>query len=188
MRRKVQPEILEAAIKLFGLYGFHGVTTRDLANEADVVEGSIYMWFKSKDLLYMQAVTSVVAQVNQEFTRFVIATVGKSEEFDPKRLHDALRTWYLSISQSAGRLLMQVLIGDDKLNKTAREPLDQVINVIAGQLDRQKKGNRKFNSQAAARTLVRALIWGKVIHANAGAAEKDMNEILQQWLLAVEAR
>jgi AcrR family transcriptional regulator len=186
-RRRVQPEILKASIKLFGHHGFHGVTTRDLAKEADVVEGSIYMWFESKELLYMQAVNSVVTQVNQEFTKFVVAVFGKSQEFDPKKLGEALRTWYLALPQPGARLLMQVIIGDDKLNKTAREPLDQMVNIIANALDRQKKGNRKFNSQAAARTLVRALIWGKVESANAAAAEQDMSETLHQWLLPLEA-
>lgn len=186
-RRRVEPEILETGIRLFGAYGFHGVTTRDLAQEAHVMEGSIYKWFDSKDILYLKAVNAVIAQVNQEFHRFVVTMLGKSQEFDARRLQEALRTWYQSISEPAARLLIQVMISDDKLSKTVREPLDQLTNVIADHLDRQKRG-RKFNSQAAARTLVRALLWAKVANKTASAAEQDMNEILQQWLLPLEAR
>lgn len=185
-RRKVEPEILKAAIDLFGKYGFYGVTTKDLAKEADVQEGSIYKWFTSKDLLYLKAVTTVVTQVNQEFHRFVVAMLGKSQASDAKRLQEALRTWYQSISGPAARLLMQVMISDAKLSKTVCEPLDQITSVIADSLDRQKKASRKFNSQAAARTLVRALLWARVTNGNASAAEQDMSEILQQWLLPLE--
>ena len=183
MRRKVQPDILQAAIKLFGLYSFNGVTTRDLAKEAEVVEGAIYMWFKNKENLYLQAVSAVITQTNEQFTKFVMKVFGASEDPDPARISEAMRAWYASMPRPAARLLLQVLISDDKRNKLAREPLDQIINVLAKTLERQKKSNRKFNPQAAARMLVRALFWGKVIDGK--AADHDMNEILQQWLLAL---
>lgn len=161
---------------------------RDLAKEAKVVEVSIYTWFKTKDLLYLKAVTSVINLVNQEFHRFLVTMVGKSQEFDLKRLHEALRNWYRSIPETTARLLLQVIVSDDKLNKTVREPLGQLANAIADILDRQKKASRKFNSQAAARTLIRALLLAKVENDSASAAEQDMNEVLQQWLLALETR
>ena len=187
-RRKVEPEILETAIRLFGTYGFHGVTTRDLAREADVMEGSIYKWFSSKDLLYKKAIASVIEQVNLEFHRFVVKILEKSQESDLKRLQDALRTWYRSIPEPAARLLMQVTVSDNKLNKTTRQPLAELTNLIADGLDRQKKASRKSNSQAAARTLLRALLWAKVENENAAAAEHDMNETLQWWISAQDPR
>ncbi len=184
-RRKVEPEILETAIKLFGTYGFHGVTTRDLAKAADVMEGSIYTWFKSKDLLYKKAVATVIEQVNLEFHRFVVTMLEKSNDSDLKKLQDALRTWYRSIPEPAARLLMQVIVSDNKLNKAVREPLTELTNLIADGLDRQRKAPRKSNSQAAARTLLRALVWAKVENDNATSAEHDMNETLQWWIPAV---
>lgn len=187
-QRRVEPEILEVAIRLFGIYGFRGVTMSNLAREARVFEVSIYTWFKTKDLLYLKAVTSVINLVNQEFHRFLVTMVGKSQEFDLKRLQDALRNWYRAIPEPSARLLLQVIIGDDKLNKTVREPLSQLANAIADVLDRQKKAPRKFNSQTAARTLIRALLLAKVDNESAAAAEQDMNDVLQQWLLALETR
>lgn len=187
-RRRVEPEILEVAIRLFGLYGFRGVTMKDLAKEARVFEVSIYTWFKNKDLLYLKAVTTVVNLVNQEFHKFLVATVGKSPELGLKRLQDALRNWYRSIPEPAARLLLQVIISDDKLSKTVREPLGQLANAIADVLDRQKKASRKFNSQTAARTLIRALLLARVENDNAPDSEQDMNDVLQQWVLVLEAR
>jgi AcrR family transcriptional regulator len=183
MRRRVKPDILEAAIKLFGLYSFNGVTTRDLAREAETVEGAIYMWFKNKENLYLQAVSAVITQTNEQFTHFVMKVFGASEEADSARISEAVRAWYASIPRPSARLLLQVLISDDKRSKLAREPLEQIINALAKTLDRQKKSNRKFNPQAAAKTLIRALFWGKVIDGKAG--DQEVNDILQQWLLAL---
>lgn len=183
-RRKVEPEILATAIKLFGTYGFHGVTTRDIAKEADVMEGSIYTWFESKELLYKKAVTAVIEQVNLEFHRFVVKMLDRTNDSDLKKLQDALRTWYRSIPEPAARLLMQVTVSDNKLNKTVREPLTQLINLIADGLDRQKRARGKSNSQVAARTLLRALLWAKVANETSTAAEHDMNETLQWWIFA----
>jgi AcrR family transcriptional regulator len=183
MRRRVEPDILEAAIELFGLYSFNGVTTRDLAKRADVVEGAIYQWFDNKENLYLQAVSAVITQTNQQFTQFVMKVFGSSEDLDPARIAEAVRAWYDAIPRPAARLLLQVLISDDKRNKLAREPLDQIINAVAKTLDRQKKANKKLNPQAAAKTLVRSLFWGKVIEGK--AAEPEVNQILQQWLLGI---
>lgn len=187
-RRKVEPEILQAAIGLFGTYGLHGVTTRDLAQEAQVMEGSIYKWFENKDRLYLKATNAVISQMNAAFHRFVVAVVGKSQEFDPKRLQEALKIWYQSIPEQAARLLIQVMISDPKLSKTVIEPIDQFTNVIADNLERQKRGSRKFDSHAAARTLVRSLLWAKVSSKSASAAEEDMKEILEQWMASLDGK
>lgn len=186
MKPTVQPAILEAAIHLFGLHSFHGVTTKQLAKEAKVVEGSIYNLFEDKKSLYLQAVTAVIQQANQEFAKFV-AVEFKSQDFSARRLENSLHIWASALPRPVARLLMQVMISDDRLTGMAREPLEQMIGAIANSLDRQKKGRRKFNSKLAARTLIRALLWAKVEHANGAEAERDLTETLQQWLACVEA-
>jgi AcrR family transcriptional regulator len=179
----VQPDILAAAIKLFGLYGFRGVTTRDLAKEANVVEGSIYGWFGSKEYLYLQAVNAVIADINDEFGRFVITVFGGSDDVDLARLDEGLRAWFSSLPQPSARLLMQVAMGDDRLNKTARKPLEQLINIVAKALASHTKAKPNFNSQAAARCLIRALFQTRLIENQATASE-DVNQIMR-WFTCV---
>jgi AcrR family transcriptional regulator len=183
MRRKVKPDIMQAAIKLFGLHTYKGVTTRALAKEARVQEPSLYAWFTNKENIYLQAVNTVIAQTNQEFTKFMFTMFGGAEEPTPARVVEALRTWCASIPGPNARLLVQVLVSDDKHSSIAREPLEQIVNTLARTLERQKKANRKFSPHAAAKTLVRALLWGKVIESK--TAEHDMDEVLQQFLLTL---
>lgn len=49
--RKLQ--IINAAAHLFAEKGFHRTTTRDIAEEADVSEGTLYNYFESKDDLLL---------------------------------------------------------------------------------------------------------------------------------------
>ena len=53
--RRVQ--ILDAAARLFAEKGFHRTTTRDIANMADVSEGTLYNYFASKDDLLLGIMT-----------------------------------------------------------------------------------------------------------------------------------
>src|SRR5512147_1631665 len=45
--------ILDAAARLFAEHGFHRTTTKDIAQAADVSEGTLYNYFENKnDLLF----------------------------------------------------------------------------------------------------------------------------------------
>ena len=46
-------EILEAAASVFAEQGFHRATTKEIAEAADIAEGTIYNYFKSKDDLLL---------------------------------------------------------------------------------------------------------------------------------------
>ena len=183
MRRRVEPIILQAAIKLFGLYTFNGVTMRALTKESRVQEPAIYLWFQSKENLYTKAVNAVAGQASQEFTNFVVKLFAGSGEPIPSRIAEAVNEWYASIPETNARLLQQVLVSDQKRDKTARESLDKVVEMIAKGLDQQKRRGRKFDSHAAAMILVRSLLWGKINAKE--TAEQDKDRILQFWMQSV---
>jgi TetR/AcrR family fatty acid metabolism transcriptional regulator len=63
-------EILEAALHLFSSKGFHDTTMEEVAREAGVAKGTIYLYFQSKEHLllalkrdFMQGLTDVVANI-----------------------------------------------------------------------------------------------------------------------------
>ena len=182
MRRRVEPIILQAAIKLFGMYSFNGVTMRALTKEARVQEPAIYLWFDSKENLYAHAVNAVVTQANTEFQNFVVK-VFATGELTPSRLVQAVSDWYSAVPEVNARLLHQLLISDHKRDKVAREPLENIVDTIARGLDQQKKANRRLESQTAAMVLVRSLLWGKVFARK--TAERDKEKVLQFWLQAI---
>lgn len=61
-------QILGAAAQLFAQKGFHRTTTRDIADAAEMAEGTLYNYFSSKDDLMMGIVNRLAeAQVNSTF-------------------------------------------------------------------------------------------------------------------------
>jgi len=50
--------ILQAALKLFARRGYDGTTTKDLANSAQVAEGTLFRYFPSKKAILIEVATS----------------------------------------------------------------------------------------------------------------------------------
>ena len=65
VRSAVRSEhILDAAANLFAERGFHRTTTRDIAEAADVAEGTLYNYFASKDDLLMGIMRKLSASLD----------------------------------------------------------------------------------------------------------------------------
>ncbi len=52
-------QILQAAARVFAEKGFHGATTKDIAEAADVAEGTIYNYFENKEALLLGLIDSL---------------------------------------------------------------------------------------------------------------------------------
>lgn len=65
--------ILKAAVKVFARNGFHGTRVSDVARAAGVADGTIYLYFDSKDevlvSLFEDRVEKLIAYVNEELPR-----------------------------------------------------------------------------------------------------------------------
>jgi TetR/AcrR family fatty acid metabolism transcriptional regulator len=60
-------QILEAAIKVFARQGFHQSTVAQIAREAGVADGTIYLYFKNKDDILVQFFNYKTKQVFDRF-------------------------------------------------------------------------------------------------------------------------
>ncbi|CAB1076682.1 Fatty acid degradation regulator YsiA, TetR family [Olavius algarvensis Delta 1 endosymbiont] len=59
--------ILEAAVKVFARQGFHQSTVAQIAKEAGVADGTIYLYFKNKDDILVQFFSYRTKQVFERF-------------------------------------------------------------------------------------------------------------------------
>jgi TetR/AcrR family fatty acid metabolism transcriptional regulator len=59
--------ILEAAVKVFASQGFHQCTVAQIAKEAGVADGTIYLYFKNKDDILVQFFSYRTKQVFEQF-------------------------------------------------------------------------------------------------------------------------
>lgn len=59
-----QPQVLDAAARLFRLYGFEGTSVRDIAREVGMLPGSLYCHFATKEELLSAVYVRGVAQIS----------------------------------------------------------------------------------------------------------------------------
>ena len=102
-RRTIQKknQILEAAAQLFAEKGFHRTTTKDIAQAADVSEGTLYNYFDNKEDLLFGIMEKLVD--NQQLSRqlslaelddaqdFLVAVLNERRDY-VQRNHDMLQS------------------------------------------------------------------------------------------------
>ncbi len=73
-------QILEAAVKVFARQGFHQSTVAQIAKEAGVADGTIYLYFKNKDDILVQFFSVRTKQVFESFREAVDAAENSTDK------------------------------------------------------------------------------------------------------------
>ena len=72
--------ILEAAVRVFARQGFHQSTVAQIAKQAGVADGTIYLYFKNKNDILIQFFSFKAKQVFDRFRREVARGADSSEK------------------------------------------------------------------------------------------------------------
>jgi len=149
---KRQRQILDAAIRVFSRKGFNGATTREIALEAGVAEGTIFRYFKTKKDILLGLVGPYVVDSLAEIMDDV------SGEDDEVVLKTILRNRFNLIRKNID--LARLLFSEAQFHPEIKEYLaDNVIMKVAGIIEafiekRIKKGSYKdIDPSIAARIL-----------------------------------
>src|SRR5436190_2487211 len=67
-------ELLTAARAIFGKKGFHDASIDEIAEAAEVAKGTVYLYYRSKKELYMEALRFGVEALNRELDAHAIGT------------------------------------------------------------------------------------------------------------------
>src|ERR1035438_10814800 len=87
-------EIVTAARRIFARRGYRCCTVDDIAEQADIAKGTLYLYFKSKEEIYLTALMADVSDLQEEASRRVAAACGAREkvhEFVAVRLEHSER-------------------------------------------------------------------------------------------------
>ena len=87
-------EIVAAARKVFARRGYRCCTVDNIAEQADIAKGTLYLYFKSKEEIYLTALMADVGDLQEEASRRVAAACGAREkvrEFVAVRLEHSER-------------------------------------------------------------------------------------------------
>lgn len=187
-------EILEAARRVIGRFGFEGTTIDRVAEEAKVAKGTIYLYFRNKDVLLHAAIL--------EGLRAMIAETEAGDVVDAPPLEritglirnqfriqasyqDFLKAFFLESSfvnepgDARGEELLTVYIG--------------YLNFVAGVLKSAMDAGalRRLDPQFAAFTLTEIMtgcLRRRLIGLATTPVEEDADEVVELFLRGVIAR
>lgn len=124
-RKAARPqELLEAGLRLFLRKGLAGTRIEDVAREAGVSKGTLYLYYASKDELFKAVVRHYLTQFIVEAGNLADLHSGPSATL----LHQLASTWWLRVGSSEAAGLVVLL-----MNETASFPelaqfyMDEVI-------------------------------------------------------------
>jgi AcrR family transcriptional regulator len=107
--------ILAAAASVFAEHGLEGATIEMVAREAEVAVGTIYLYFVSRDDLYLSLVTERVSGLRARYLEI------KARELEPLAELRAIAAAYLDyLRESRGLFLTQLSVAQSQLLKQLR--------------------------------------------------------------------
>lgn len=108
-RKDARPaEIMEAGIREFATHGFERARLDRIAKAAGIAKGTIYLYFDSKEALFLAAVDEHVVRVMAEGETRLEGFTGTTQEL----LVQLLEAIYDQVVDGRAQTLMQILISE----------------------------------------------------------------------------
>lgn len=156
---KTKDKIVEAAKKVFSEKSFHGATTKEIAEVAEVSEGSLFRYFKTKkDLLSFIIINSVVISAEK---------IMKEEHDNLENIITKLITSRIEISKEMFPILKLIMFETSIEKDLKKNLLQEIFLPLINQIElifkeKQKKGEvANIDTFFISRTLI-CLIFGTI--------------------------
>lgn len=140
-RRK---EIMDAAKNVFSAKGFNRSTMEEIAAEAELSPGTLYLYFKNKEELHTSLSIDILSHLTGEINKFVF-----KEDMNAKQKLAALRDAFIDVYDYDSRMLISLfhlqsgetlrnLSGNvlEQLKKTSRDALTAIKYIVQEGIDK----------------------------------------------------
>lgn len=171
-RRINRDEIIEAAVRVFAEKGFYNSKVADVAREAGVADGSIYLYFKNKDDLLISLFENKMEEILQRFSATLALNVPADE-----KLREFFKLYFHFIEgdkQLAEVFQVELRQSSKFLKDYHNQKFLDFLNLI-GQIIREGREEGTFRSDVHINTMKLA-IFGAI------------DELARQWLLTGETK
>ncbi|MDE1163089.1 MAG: TetR/AcrR family transcriptional regulator [Acidobacteriaceae bacterium] len=176
-------EILDAALKLFGKKGFAQTRMEDIAEQAGLAKGTLYLYFSSKDAMYEAAVQRAIAQQTEQGAEAIEKIQGVAA-----RLR-AFLTFRMSFWISYPDLyrLLATLGRERRFRKQThtivRASVEEMIDILAAGVRDGELADRDYTSLAwALMDMVRGMNERRMYGESTRSSEQDAEAILAMVL------
>jgi AcrR family transcriptional regulator len=153
--------ILKAAQKLFFKKGFKAVTVENIAKQAKLSKGAVYLYFKSKEEIYAQILLNDIEKFNEKV--FDVVETGGTATIMMFNFSDIYIDFFLN-ERELFRILMTFMIHTDDLNFSAEmnRQMIRATNKTIEVLDRILKHGLDAGEYSQKNDIikVRNVVWG----------------------------
>lgn len=162
--------ILEAAVRIFGRRGYHDARIAEIAAEARVAEGTVYLYFRNKEHLFATVFDEKMDQLLARGREIAAGREPAPERLT--RLVDLHLTFLASDRDLASLFQIELRRSARLLQRVIRSKLVDYFRLLGGVL-KEGIGSGEFRAGLSPRLAVRVLF---------GTAD----EIVSEWLFSGE--
>ena len=90
-QRRRRDDIVEAALKIFDRDGFEAAKMEDIAREAEVAKGTLYLYFDTKNALLEAVIRTAIMPTLQKMGQVAAESTGTARELLSLQMHIAAR-------------------------------------------------------------------------------------------------
>ena len=165
-----KPLIIDAAIKVFAKKGFYNSKVADVAREAGIADGTIYLYFKNKDDLLISLFETKVEELLETFKNAL-----KSFNSAKDKLNEFIRLYFqlMEEQQDLAEVLQVELRQSSKFIKDYHpQKFFDFLNII-GDIIKEGQQSGEFDSTLSVNT-TKLAIFGSI------------DELARQWILSFE--
>ncbi len=164
LRRKDQRpiEILTAALDLFVCKGFAATKIEDIAKQAKVSKGTVYLYFESKEALFKKMVHEIMTPKISEMESYIATYHGSQIEL----LKFVMRRWWQTIKESGLTGVPKLIISEaDTFPELTQYYMKRVIHriqsIVVNILNAGMQSNefKKVESVLCARVIMSSLVY-----------------------------
>jgi len=155
-------EIMNAAVELFVCKGFASTKIDDIAKQAGVSKGTVYLYYSSKESLFKAMVYELMVPKINEVERYILSYDGKQREL----LKIVILQWWQTVKSSGITGIPKLIISEaDKFPELTKFYVKEVIhriqtilvNIINAGIDKQEF--RKVNPLLTSRVIMSSLVY-----------------------------
>jgi len=155
-------EIMQAAVDLFVCKGFASTKIDDIAKQAGVSKGTVYLYYSSKESLFKAMVHELMVPKINEVERYILSYDGKQREL----LKIVILQWWQTVKSSGITGIPKLIISEtDKFPELTKYYVKEVIhriqtilvNIINSGIDKQEF--RKVDPLLTSRVIMSSLVY-----------------------------
>ncbi|MCD6394581.1 MAG: TetR/AcrR family transcriptional regulator [Planctomycetes bacterium] len=183
-------EILEAALSLFSSKGFHNVSMKDIANESEFGVGTLYNFFDSKELLFIELMKVGIEKIGQ-----LLIPILDSNQQEQEKLSEFIR---VHVDMIEGNIeLIKLYISQYGMSTSVSPMLKDILNlkiIVAAKLESlikagiQKQIFRRVHPEIVAlslRATLEAFVFECFANFNKTKVKKKLSRIEEFFLNAL---